>query len=54
MTKWYSEKDDYREEEERCLAQECVDSIIKDRNLPPGTSVPVLISCPCKKCRTYC
>lgn len=35
---------------EACLAKACADQICKERGLPPGTSVPVFISCPCPRC----
>lgn len=33
-----------------CLAERCAENIRRQNGLPPGTPVPVLISCPCPKC----
>lgn len=36
--------------DDKCIARECAEQICKDRGLPPGTAVPVMISCPCPRC----
>jgi hypothetical protein len=36
--------------EQPCLAEQCAERIRREQGLPPGTPVPVLISCPCPRC----